>query len=222
MAKIIPVIHVVDYDQTMYNVEMCRDNGVSDIFLIDHYISDSKTSLLKLERCIRSIKTNIKPEIKIGVNYLQLDTIEAMTEAFRLYVDYIWADRSYIEPKTLDMANKIFDKFNHTEKHTSLYFGCVAFKYQRPVKNLEWTCKTACDYMDVITTSGDGTGKPPSLEKIKSMRNYIGDKPLAIASGITPENKNIFNDLVEYMLVASSITDKSERLIESRLKAILK
>ena len=35
MAKIIPVIHTVDIYQVMYNVEMCVNNGINDIFLID-------------------------------------------------------------------------------------------------------------------------------------------------------------------------------------------
>ena len=76
--------------------------------------------------------------------------------------------------------------------------------------------------MDVITTSGSGTGKSPSLEKIQLMRSYIGDTPLAIASGITPENKSMFTDLVDYLLVASSITDKDEKIEEYKLKLLLK
>ena len=78
------------------------------------------------------------------------------------------------------------------------------------------------DYIDVITTSGPGTGKPPSLEKIQLMRSYIGKTPLAIASGITPENKSMFNDLVDYLLVASSITSKDEKFEEYKLKLLLK
>jgi len=219
MAKIIPVIHTINQDQVEYNVKLCRDNGIYDIFLIDHRITDE--SLLKTEKYIRWIREFIQPAINIGVNYLQLDTIAAMKEAHRLGADYIWADRSYIEHKTLPIAEEILFEHEYTQ-HNTKYFGCVAFKYQRPVKDLEWTCRTACDYMDVITTSGDATGKPPSIDKIKSMRGFIGNKPMAIASGITPENKSDYENLVDYFLIASSITDSSEMIIESRLKQLLK
>jgi predicted TIM-barrel enzyme len=76
--------------------------------------------------------------------------------------------------------------------------------------------------MDVITTSGPGTGKPPTVEKIKEIRSYIGAKPMAIASGINSENKKLFENLVDYYLVASSLIDNSERFVESKLKEILK
>ena len=48
--------------------------------------------------------------------------------------------------------------------------------------------RNAMPYMDVVTTSGPGTGKAAAPEKIRTIRQAIGDKPLAIASGVTPEN----------------------------------
>ena len=215
MSKIIPVIHTVDFKQVTHNIQLCHANGIDDIFLIDHRVTD--TSIEDIKNYIDWTRTNI-PDMRIGVNFLQLDTIEALEKSKEFNIDYIWADRSYIENKTLDVAEKAY----YAHKGIQLYFGCVAFKYQRPIKNLEWTCRTACEYMDVITTSGSKTGVPPSIEKIKKMRAYIGNKPLAIASGITPENKSLFIDYVDYFLVASSIIDKNEMIIESRLKELIK
>ena len=76
--------------------------------------------------------------------------------------------------------------------------------------------------MDVLTTSGDATANAPSIEKIRIMKQYIGDMPLAIASGITPENKSSYEQWVDYFLVASSITGEGELIIEEKLKDLLK
>jgi predicted TIM-barrel enzyme len=76
--------------------------------------------------------------------------------------------------------------------------------------------------MDVVVTSGDGTSYAPDIEKIKTIKSFIGDKPLAIASGITPENKSMYEEYVDYFMVASSITDNYENIIETRLKDLIK
>ena len=42
--------------------------------------------------------------------------------------------------------------------------------------------------MDVITSSGPGTGYAATVEKAKALRSGAGDHPLALASGVSPEN----------------------------------
>ena len=43
-----------------------------------------------------------------------------------------------------------------------LYFGGVAFKYQRPVDDLAEATTKASRFIDVVTTSGAGTGHAAS------------------------------------------------------------
>ena len=215
MSKIIPVIHTLNLEQVQYNVKLCADNGIDSIFLIDH--RPDENSLKNTEHYIDWIREDY-PSMLIGANYLHLDTKEAIIESSRVGVDYLWADRSYIDPKTMDKADDVL-----LNKHDFvMYFGCVAFKYQKPVKDLEWTCRTAVNYMDVITTSGEATGHPPSIEKIKNIKRYIGNAPLAIASGINADNKNLYSEYTDYFLVASSITNKIEIIEEFKLKEFLK
>ena len=214
MTKIIPVIHTVDFKQVIYNANVCVGNGINKIFLIDHRITDD--SIDKMINYIDYIKDMINPSMEIGVNFLQLDTKDAMIKAEELKLDFLWADKSYISEDTIEQAQEILDY-----QKKVWYFGCVAFKYQKAEKNLKWVCEKACELMDVITTSGSGTGKSPSIDKIKLMRSYIGNKKLAIASGVNSENKKIFDEYADYYLVASSIIDKQERIIESKLKEFL-
>lgn len=213
MAELIPVIHTIDHKQVIYNAELCANNGISKLFLIDHRIDDN--SIQKMNDYVSYIR-HMFPYMEVGVNFLQLDTKDAMIKAEEMELDFLWADKSYIDPDSLEKASEILDYQKRV-----WYFGCVAFKYQKQPVDLQWTCERACELMDVITTSGVGTGKAPSLEKIKSMRNYIGKRKLAIASGVNSENKKMFDEFADYYLVASSIIDNKERIIESKLKAFL-
>ena len=88
-----------------------------------------------------------------------------------------------------------------------LYFGGVAFKYQKRVNNILLATKIACRYMDVITTSGNGTGVSAEPEKINLMSPIVQkyNKKLGIASGITINNIEDYKS-VNYYLVATGIS----------------
>lgn len=212
---ILPVIHTLNLEQVQFNIHLCHNNGIDDIFLINHLAHNWDNASLDFEIYFNWIK-KVYPKMNVGVNYLQLPALDAIKEAERIGFDYLWADNSYIHKDTLHNAISI------KENKSIKYFGSIAFKYQKPVDDLEWTCKTATNYMDVITTSGVATAKSPAIEKIRNMKQYIGDAPLAIASGITADNISSYKEWVDYFLVASSITDSSvERINENKLKALV-
>ena len=87
-----------------------------------------------------------------------------------------------------------------------LYFGGVAFKYQRQVEDLERAAKISRTYLDVVTTSGPGTGRSASPDKILAMKGALGECPLAIASGITPQNIHSYLDHADCFLAATGIS----------------
>ena len=58
----------------------------------------------------------------------------------------------------------------------------------------------------MVTTSGRATGASAAVEKVKIMKRVIGDRPLAIASGITAENVEQFLPWVDIFLVATGIS----------------
>jgi len=229
--KIVPVIHCLSAEQVMYNADVCYSNGIDFVFLIDHNLHSD----IDIKEYFYMIKDKY-PGMAVGINYLQLDTFDALSEAnilkseclkYSYKLDAVWADKSYITKNSyigggsdLDMAEKIL-----SNNKGYLYFGSVAFKYQKQPHpdELEWVCKTACEYMDVITTSGPSTGKAADIEKIKLMKSYIGNHPLSIASGLSYLNKSQFDPYVDYGLVASSITERTtEKIIESELKKLIK
>ena len=54
-------------------------------------------------------------------------------------------------------------------------------------------------------------------EKIKTLKHYLGDHPLAIASGVSVDNVHLYAEYVDYLMVASSITDQNEMINKDKL-----
>jgi len=131
-----------------------------------------------------------------------------------------WSDTTGIdEDKPYDRAPTArFAQIRKKSGWSGLFFGGVAFKYQPEVKNVATVARIAARFVDVVTTSGDETGKAPHLSKIQKMKEALGDHPLAIASGITPENVLGFCSYADCFLVATGISDSHTKLNRSRVK----
>jgi len=215
--KIIPVIHVIDFEQTYKNAHLCMQKGCDHFMLIN--MSIDTEDLLNTFIYIQTLL----PEAKIGLNLLGYNSFEAMKYiSDRELTPYsIWSDSAGI--RNLDDLIFIQEVTNYKKENKfikdSVYFGGVDFKYQKPIdiNNKEAVYKESMKHMDVITTSGIATGKAPTTYKIEQFRKAIGDFPLAIASGINVDNINSFSKLVDYGLVASSITDYKTELIQENL-----
>lgn len=218
MSKIVPVIHIIDWPQVKYNVDMCYRNGVDFIFLIKH---GGKAPIDKLIECFYNTK-ELYPDLKVGVNFLQATTLESfkIANSMKITPDAIWSDVSHVNLDDLSIAEEI-KKENYKNIQ---YFGSIAFKYQRQPSpdELKKLCKIAPNYMDVVTTSGPATGVAANITKIQNMKEWVGDAPMAIASGVNYGNKSVYSQYIDYLLVASSITDSAtEFIIEPKLKELL-
>ena len=208
-----PVIHVCDESQAIENTEICWESGTDGAFLINHQVSHEE--LIEISK---SAKQRF-PEFWIGVNSLG----HAPTELFEHHhIDGIWVDNAGIEESSEDQY------FAHQTLESRMklgwkgtYFGGVAFKYQRQVNDLTRVTQIASDLVDVITTSGDGTGVPASVEKIKTMKNAAPDSPLAIASGITPENVADYMPYADCFLVATGISVCFNQLDVQRVRELV-
>lgn len=198
-TEILPVIHVVNVNQALTNVKICLSCGIQKAFFINHHVS--VTDLLA---CVERIK-NLHPEFWIGVNMLGLTTEEALSRKLS-NVEALWCDATI----TSENAKKI-------RNFEGQFFGGLAFKYQPQPTDLKIACEDAILATDVATTSGSATGKAADVEKIKKIREFLGEHPLAIASGVSVDNIDNYKNLANYLLVASSITSRSEMIIEEKL-----
>jgi uncharacterized protein len=77
--------------------------------------------------------------------------------------------------------------------------------------------------MEVVTTSGPGTGRAPELEKIKIMGEAAKQcgRGLAIASGVTPENVAQFMPYATHILVATGVSQSFQELDFGRMKLLV-
>jgi hypothetical protein len=206
MAQVLAVIHSRPKD-ALENAIMAMNCGCDGVFFISHgdmtpaellYLSDS----------------DIFPRPQ-GVNLLGFTVIDAMNMAGSR-ASMVWSDytpsgleREVLQTEKPDMS------FN------GLFFGGVAFKYQPQPSDLRKAAEDVKGFVDVLTTSGDGTGYAPDVEKLAVLAEGFGDK-IAVASGVTPDNVVPMLPYVSHILVSTGISkdfyaidpDKCKRLVD--------
>lgn len=94
----------------------------------------------------------------MGVNCLDLNPHEIFS-TIPDEIDRVWVDNAGIqEDKAEQEYTEQIVKLQREIGWKGLYFGVVASKYQKPVKNLEHTARIAANCMDMVATSGPGIG----------------------------------------------------------------
>lgn len=212
---LLPVIHVESAAQTLRNVQIARTAGADGVFLINHCMSWRGLLQIQHESVIAF------PNWWVGVNCLDLKPAEAFTH-LSSEIPGLWVDNAMVhetQPAQSD-AERIL-RSQQQSGWPGLYFGGVAFKYQRQVNDLANACNIAKQFMDVVTTSGPGTGSAASPEKIRAMKQALGQFPLAIASGITPENVADYLDAADCFLVATGISSSFYEFDPARVAALV-
>jgi predicted TIM-barrel enzyme len=224
-----PVIHVLDRAQAARNIAVAVEAGAAGVFLINHDFP--KEQLLPILRDIRAEW----PGLWLGVNFLAVTGRDAFPilgglEAEGCRIDAYWADDARMDERADDQAEAAeIARIRADSGWTGLYFGGVAFKKQRkvdPGQNRR-SAEIARPFMDVVTTSGIATGHEAGDGKITDFRAGLGDAPqdapLALASGITPENAARYGRDVDCFLVATGINRDGDfyNIDPTRLEALL-
>lgn len=202
-----PVIHVVDAAQALANLEKIAAAGCPGAFLINHDFP--MEPFLPILREIRAAA----PDMWIGVNFLAQPgqvafPVLGALERDGVFFDAYWADDARIdERETVQVEGEEIARIRRESGWTGLYFGGVAFKKQRPVAEDRYAdaARISVPYMDVVTTSGVATGHEADAGKIRIFREAIGAAPMALASGVTPENAERYCAEVDCFLVATGI-----------------
>ena len=204
---VLPVIHVLDSARTARNVQALLEAGAQGCFLINHDFAPEE--FLPIIRDTRKAF----PSLWMAVNFLAVTGKDAFPILGQLQsegcqVDAYWADDACIDEDGVNAVAKDIEKARASSGWDGLYFGGTAFKKQREVDPSRHgdAAREACPFMDVITTSGVATGHEIDLGKIQTFRANIGDRPLALASGISPENAKAYAD-VDCFMVATGINE---------------
>lgn len=210
MKYLYPVIHVLDLEQALRNTAIAKEAGANGVFLINHETSSGERPIGYSQLMgIHAAVIDQFPNWWVGVNCLDLPAADVFQQ-LTLSVAGVWIDNGEIDETQAEQpaAKKILEAKLASGWQGS-YFGGVAFKYQRPLESDRHSADAAhiaVRYIDVVTTSGPGTGETASVAKIMQMKQAIGQKPLALASGITAENVEEYLPWVDAFLVATGIS----------------
>jgi uncharacterized protein len=220
-----PVIHVQDTRQALTNIGQAVRLGAPGIFLINHDFPVAP--FLPILRAVRAEC----PDVWLGVNFLAQPGRVAFPVLGRLQsegcqIDAYWADDACMDERQETQAEaEAIAAIRAASGWKGLYFGGVCFKKQRPVDPSlnEHSARIARPFMDVVTTSGVATGEATELTKIADFRRGLGQAPLAIASGVTPDNAAVYAADVDCFLVATGINRKGDfyNIDPARLAALL-
>jgi hypothetical protein len=210
---LLPVIHSVDRETALASADVAVAAGVKGVFVINQGMSIPQVLALVAELHGRY------PTLWIGVNLLGLSPAERARVRRRL--DGIWSDDAGIDEGAAQQPEAAeFVARRREVGWTGLYFGGVAFKYQREVPDarLGDAAYFASGYMDVVCTSGTGTGREARVEKVAALRAGLRpDTALALASGVTSENVARFLPYVDAYLVGTGIEERLGKLDPGRV-----
>lgn len=210
-----PVIHLSSHDVAIENARIASEGGATGVFLISMDGNDD---------AIDPVAVDIKcrfPGLKVGVNYLSLPAHIALPRSIALGADATWFDDAGVRSDGVSamVEQAVAPVMKANPQH--MVFGSVAFKYQPVDHDPAQAAVLARDLGMIPTTSGPATGEAPSGAKLKYMRDALGDSPLAVASGISPDNAFVLGRFLTHVLVATGISKSFYQLDAELLKQLM-
>ncbi len=225
---VLPVVHVLDSAQAVWNVRIAIGEGAAGVYLINHDFPYAE--FLPIIRHVR----NQFPSLWLGVNFLAITGKRAFPILGELasegiVVDGYWADDGRIDEHN-DKAHQTealeIAKIKSQSGWNGFYTGGTCFKKQREVDPINYgaAARLAPHFMDAVCTSGVATGHAVDHQKISVFRKAIGDSTLMLASGITPENASHYCADVDGFMVATGINKPNDfyNIDAKRLAQLLK
>ena len=224
---LLPVIHTVERREVLESIRVALAAGCRGVFLIDQELPPPQVLALVCEA------RDAHPDLWIGVNLLSRRPPQALTDALAACggrIDGIWSDNAGVDERVnvspragAQPSADLFLAERRSRDWGGLYFGGVAFKYQRHVadEDLGRLAQIAAPYVDVICTSGPGTGVSADVAKVRALRAGT-TAPIALASGITPQNVGDYLPYVDAYLVGTGIEASFGVLDPRKIEALLR
>lgn len=237
--KVYPVVHITSPEQAVEQTGIAIDAQADGVFLIHHGNSQYQGGEV-LVNAFNDVTTTY-PDLFVGMNYLGLDPLEGYTYTQRLLdahsivraPDALWFDDATGYARTPDDAVDNLRRLaeyrqQHPAMQQAVFMGGVAFKYTHGYtddpEQASAVAARLAPLIDVVTTSGAGTGHAPSPEKIIAMGRSVKPGQLAVASGVSIENIQDYSDQPDMsILVASSLEtySYSGEFVPERVRAIV-
>lgn len=204
----LPVIHPKSAIHAHASIETAMSAGADGVFLINQGMGIN--GVLRLAHEVKQKH----PKLWIGLNLLGVPPLEVVEVAREFELHGVWTDASV--------------QMRGDRPWSGLTFGGCAFKYQKPVPDdaLGDEARRMSQLCDVVTTSGPGTAEEAGLAKVMRISAAlgggasVGGHPLALASGVTPQNIDRYLPHVDAYLVASGIEREFGVLDADRTKML--
>src|SRR3989344_6457699 len=170
--------------RALEEISLFEEEGI-DGAIIENYHGSIENVLDTLEETKKR-----GPKLVIGVNILPNQFELAFPVAHDSGADFIQLDYvagTYNNGRRLNVTEYTAEK----EKYSDIFvLGGVWPKYYQPVKNsnLEIDLLVGMTRAEDIVVTGAGTGQETPIGKIHYFRSVLGDHPLIIGAGLTPEN----------------------------------
>lgn len=146
-----------------------------------------------------------------GARFVQLD-----------YVAGIYISASY--PHEVKLPYKEY-KSVREEYPDILVLGGVFPKHYQPLRAGMLDLRQGMRRAEAIVVTGRGTGEETPMEKIKRFRKFLGDHPLIVGAGTTPENVYEQLKLADGAIVGTSMKvddDTHSPLDREKIKGYMK
>ena len=153
---VLPVIHHLDADTTLDEIQVARSCGADGAFLISHDNADAE--LLEVAR--RAIRES--DGFPIGLNLLSVPCTQAVQMAMDVGSMMVWADDMGVDSKGLNSEGLELSALVRANPLLTL-FASVAFKYRPHEADPVGAATHARAAGFVPTTSGDATGHARGL-----------------------------------------------------------
>ena len=169
--------------RALEELSIFEEEGV-DGAIIENYHGSFQNVIETLHETYRR-----KPNIVIGVNILPNEFCKSLPLAQQYGADFVQLDQiagTYTSGK-LDFRayETVKDRYPDI-----IVLGGVWPKYYHPVEgsDLEEDLKIGIQRAEAIVVTGAGTGKETPIDKIRRFREIIGEYPLVVGAGLTPDN----------------------------------
>lgn len=212
-------------DGARADIDASFEGGADAVVLINEWCSYEQ-----LDQTLAAVRRHY-PRASLGVNYLG-DPSEpyGFLGSFKIAQIYdlqiVWTDfsgvdrieeREPIDLHTIEMARQA--------QNGERFFYCsgVHMKYSKlrdPGKAIEQSALQAMGWVDGVILTGAKTGVPCDPENLKKARAVLGNYPLGVASGVSPENVHSIQEWADFYLVASSLQDAKKRIVRARVESL--
>ncbi len=213
MTKVYPVVHYWSDHQAITQAALAKSLGADGVFFISHIGFNERLPSLGA-----SFKKSF-PDFEVGINLLGESPLEAAKLAASHGLDMVWGDNCGVSSYGASQDGCELAAWAKENNNINV-FASVAFKYQTKENEPPLAAKNALDLGFMPTTSGAGTGKAPSVDKIASMSKAVEGR-LAIASGMDCDNVREFKPFLSHILVATGVSLDDYYFAPEKLKRFI-